>query len=182
MSSYNIMSSNLIQVYDDANSKWDNLAVSSTNGQVLSVDSAEPLKLKWVSPVQGTVTQINTGTGLTGGPINSFGTIALSSTSIVAGTYEMVNCTFDAQGRATFAENSLGSTFNKGNVALVNSTATVSDANITPTSVFYLTYNGGVSYLPAKAGQLSYVASSGSCVINSNHAGDTNTVSYLVYY
>lgn len=181
MSSYDIMS-NLIQVYDNTNSTWDNLQVSSTNGQVLTVDSAEPLKLKWTTPVQGTVTQVNSGTGLQGGPITSTGTLSLTNTSIVPGTYSQVNATFDAQGRATFAENSLGSTFNKGNVALVGSTATITDANITPTSIFYLTYNAGVSYSPAKAGQLSYIASSGSCVINSNHAGDTNTVSYLVYY
>jgi len=35
----------------------------------------------------GTVTQINTGTGLTGGPITSTGSISLSTTGVSAGTY-----------------------------------------------------------------------------------------------
>lgn len=53
----------------------------------------------------GTVTQINTGAGLTGGPITNAGTIALSNSGVTPGTYgsatEIPVVTVDAQGRVT---------------------------------------------------------------------------------
>lgn len=51
----------------------------------------------------GTVTQINTGTGLTGGPITSSGTISLNNTGVVAGSYTAPTIVVDAQGRLTGA-------------------------------------------------------------------------------
>jgi len=47
----------------------------------------------------GSVTQVNTGTGLTGGPITTTGTIALANSGVTAGTYTKV--TVDATGRVT---------------------------------------------------------------------------------
>ncbi|MBC7776399.1 MAG: tail fiber domain-containing protein [Phycisphaerae bacterium] len=53
----------------------------------------------------GSVTQINTGAGLTGGPISTLGTIALTNTGVVPGVYGGSNkipiVTLDAQGRVT---------------------------------------------------------------------------------
>ena len=51
----------------------------------------------------GTVTNIVTGTGLTGGPITTTGTISLANTSVTAGSYTLANITVDAQGRLTAA-------------------------------------------------------------------------------
>lgn len=51
----------------------------------------------------GTVTQINTGTGLSGGPISTTGTIALANTAVTPGTYQ--GLTINAQGQVTGATN-----------------------------------------------------------------------------
>jgi len=53
----------------------------------------------------GTVTNVDTGTGLTGGPITTTGTISLANTTVTAGTYgnasTVAQVTINAQGQAT---------------------------------------------------------------------------------
>ncbi len=73
------------------------------DGQVLAADSLCSTGVKWVAPCQGTVTDVNTGTGLTGGPVTTSGTIALADTTVVPGCYTNVNFTVDQQGRVTQA-------------------------------------------------------------------------------
>jgi len=57
----------------------------------------------------GTVTQVSTGTGLTGGPITTSGTISLANTTVTAGTYgnatTVPQIVIDSQGRITSASN-----------------------------------------------------------------------------
>lgn len=52
------------------------------------------------------VTKISTGTGLTGGPITSTGTISLTNTGVTPGLYQLASFFVDAQGRITGAGNS----------------------------------------------------------------------------
>ena len=49
----------------------------------------------------GTVTCVNTGAGLTGGPITTTGTIALSTTGVTANSYIFPSLTVDTYGRIT---------------------------------------------------------------------------------
>jgi len=57
----------------------------------------------------GTVTNIATGTGLTGGPITTTGTISIANTTVTAGTYgnasSVSQVTINAQGQVTNAVN-----------------------------------------------------------------------------
>jgi hypothetical protein len=70
-------------------------------GQILTLIDPSSGELGWTA--SGGVSQINTGTGLTGGPINSTGTIALANTNVVPGSYGGTGVigtfTVDSQGR-----------------------------------------------------------------------------------
>ena len=55
------------------------------------------------NPAPGTVCTINTGTGLTGGPITSSGTIAIDTTGVTAGTYNYASLSVNAQGQVVSA-------------------------------------------------------------------------------
>lgn len=59
----------------------------------------------WITAGDGTVTQVDTGTGLTGGPITTSGTISLTDTGVTPGLYTYATITVDAQGRLTDASN-----------------------------------------------------------------------------
>jgi hypothetical protein len=74
-------------------------------GEVLTVDSEETLGVGWSQPCGGTVTSVNSGIGLAGGPVTSSGSLYLANTSVTPGTYTYPTITVDAQGRLTGAGN-----------------------------------------------------------------------------
>jgi hypothetical protein len=94
----------------------------------------------------GTVTQVNTTSDLTGGPITSTGTLGLSNTGVTAGTYgdntspdTVPIVTVDAKGRIT----AMG-TYDLGTMADVNVGNVSGDLPVLGTDNNFPSLNGGV--------------------------------------
>ena len=79
----------------------------------------------WSTLASGSgVTSIATGTGLTGGPITSTGTISIANTTVTAGSYAAATITVNAQGQITAASStSIVNTFSAGSTGLTPSSA-----------------------------------------------------------
>lgn len=82
----------------------------------------------WGSITTGSgVTSVGTGTGLTGGPITSTGTISISNTAVTTGTYgdstNVAQFTVNQQGQLTFAGNVAISASSIGAITTINGTA-----------------------------------------------------------
>jgi hypothetical protein len=146
-----------------------NIRYNSTTGLFEGYNGA------WTSFASGSgVTSIATGTGLTGGPITSTGTISIDVTGVSAGAYTNANITVNAQGQITSAANgSAGgvTSFSAGTTGFTPSTA--STGVITLAGTLALT-NGGSGQTTA---QLAMNAFAGAVTSGSYLRGNgTNVV------
>jgi hypothetical protein len=131
----------------------------------------------------GSVTQVNTGAGLTGGPITTSGTIALTNTGVSSGSYTNANITVDPQGRITSASNGSGGG-GSGTVTSVSGTGTVSGLTLsgTVTTSGNLTLGGAITGFAASgantditsialtSGTITATPSSGNDIVNKTYA------------
>jgi hypothetical protein len=133
----------------------------------------------------GSVTQVNTGAGLTGGPITTTGTIALTNTGVSAGSYTNSNITIDQQGRITSASNgSGGGSGTVTSVSVVSSNGfagTVANASTTPaitlsTSITGLLKGNGTAISAASAGTDYAPATSGTSILYGDGSGGFSNV------
>lgn len=135
----------------------------------------------WGSITTGTgVTSIATGTGLTGGPITSTGTISIDNTAVTAGSYgsstQVGTFTVNAQGQLTAAANVSITASGIGAVASVSGTANEITAsgttNVTLSLPSALTFTGKT----VTGGAFDMTSASvGSDTVTTNTASQTLT-------
>ena len=136
----------------------------------------------WQSFASGSgVTSVATGTGLTGGPITSTGTIAIANTAVTAGSYggatKTLTATVNAQGQLTaMAETAIAITNTQvsglGTMSTQNANAVaITGGTINATSVGATTPStGAFSSVAMTSGTITTAPTSGTDIVNKTYA------------
>jgi len=136
----------------------------------------------WQSFASGSgVTSIATGTGLTGGPITSTGTISIANTAVTAGSYggatKTLTATVNAQGQLTaMAETAIAITNTQvsglGTMSTQNANAVaITGGTINATSVGATTPStGAFTSVAMTSGTITTAPTSGNDIVNKTYA------------
>lgn len=141
----------------------------------------------WSSLPTGAVTLINTGTGLTGGPITTTGTISIDSTVVtLTGSQALTNKTISGSnntlsniGNASLSNSAI--TINGSSVSLggsVTVTATASNALTIGTGLSGTSYNGSTAVTIAIDSTVATLTGS-QALTNKTISGSNNTLSNI---